>query len=311
MKATIKSLLFNIIFITACAIYLCACSSGKHENATQQRPLIVVTTNITADVIRHIAGDSMEVISIMSAGVDPHLYKATQRDFVLFKKADIIFYNGLHLEGKLSEALNSLARQKPCYALGDALPKEQLIQVGASTYDPHIWFDPFLMKLVTDEALNKLVTHYPSMKSYLNKNASLYKQAIDSVHTNIVAMFEAVPEQRRILITAHDAFEYYGRRYKLRVKGLQGISTMSEAGLYDVTELVNYIIENDVKAIFAETTVSPKALQSVVEGCKSKGHIVKLVPGLYSDSLGDDNSPANTYLKMILFNTRLIVDNIK
>lgn len=306
MKTIHKRALFNIILIITLFT-----SCTEQERTSPYVPQIVVTTNIMADVIHNIVKDSLEVISIMGAGVDPHLYKATQKDFRLFKKADIIFYNGLHLEGKLSEALSKLAQQKPCYGLGDALPKEHLIQVGASTYDPHIWFDPLLMKMVVDEATTKLSKHYPERAPYFKKNGELYKQAIDSVHNIIQKRFEEVPAGRRILVTAHDAFEYYGRRYGLHVKGLQGISTMSEAGLYDVAELVDFIIKNDVKAIFAETTVSPKALQSVVESCRAKGHNVKLVPGLYSDSLGDKKSEANSYLKMIVFNTNLIIDNIK
>ncbi|NIK72875.1 manganese/zinc/iron transport system substrate-binding protein [Thermonema lapsum] len=304
-----RTFVYITIFISACIVL--ACSNDRQQSSQRYKARIVVTTNIMADVVRNIVKDSMEVTSIMGPGVDPHLYKATQKDFTLFKEADIIFYNGLHLEGKLSEALNKLSQQKPCYALGDALPKEQLIQVGSSTYDPHIWFDPLLMKIIVAEVASKLSVHYPTMAAYFKQNAASYKEAIDSVHAMIKEKFKEVPTERKILVTAHDAFEYYGRRYEIQVKGLQGISTISEAGLYDVAALVSFIIGNDVKAIFAETTVSPKALQSVVESCQNKGHKVKLVPGLYSDSLGDASSPASTYLKMLVFNTTLIVDNIK
>lgn len=292
-------------------LVFCKACQPQGKDTEQTKPLIVTTTGIWADVVRNLVADSVQVLSLMGPGVDPHLYKMTQRDMRLLQEANIIFYNGLHLEGKLDEGLRELSRQKACYALAELIAPDSLIAVGKQTYDPHVWFDVLLMKLMVEALAQKIIAHMPELSDFVIKRKSAYQQQLDTLHRYIEKRLQEIPLQSRILVTAHDAFAYYGRRYGIQVKGLQGISTLSEAGLYDVRQLVDFIVERRIKAIFTETSVSPKSMKSVAEACLARGHQVQLVEGLYSDALGQLGSPAGTYIDMVRYNTQLIVDNLK
>jgi len=274
---------------------------------------IVTTTSMIKDAVVNIAGDKAEVIALMGPGVDPHLYKATQGDLQKLTDADIVFYNGLHLEGKMGEVLEKLGKQKPVVAVAQNIPDSLLREVPgfAGTHDPHIWFDVQLWKEAVKGISNFLIETDTTNKAFYEQRSLSYLTKLDSLHTAIQIKLKEIPEQQRILITAHDAFGYFGDAYGIKVRGLQGISTMSEFGLRDVTELVDFIISNKINAIFIESSVSPKSIEAIQEGCEKKGWNVKIGGSLYSDAMGTDGTPEGTYLGMVNANVNTIVSGLK
>lgn len=288
------------------------CSSPGYEQSSG-KIRIVVTTNIIADAVKQMAGNTAEVISIMGPGVDPHSYKASQGDVELLLQADLIVYNGLHLEGKMTEVLHNLSEKKHIIRLSDGLSADNVraIDKEAGVFDPHYWFDLMLWKKGLKHFVKSASGFFPEMQDTLDARSAIYFQKMDSAHREVATAINEIPENQRILITSHDAFEYFGSAYGLQVKGLQGISTLSEAGLKDVTNMVDFIVENKVKAIFVESSVSRKALMSVADGCRRKGHEVQIGGELFSDALDAAGKPGGTYLGMIGQNTKTIVNALK
>jgi manganese/zinc/iron transport system substrate-binding protein len=277
------------------------------------KPYIVVTTTLLADAIQNIVKDSAEVVSIMGPGVDPHLYKASLGDLRKFMKADYIFYQGLHLEGKMAEVLEKLGRTKSVTALGNKLPPNLIHQpvVGGNFPDPHIWFDVSLWKEVVLIARDVLIEQKPEAADYYRLNADTYAKELDSLDSYVRSQIHSIPENKRVLITAHDAFSYFGRAYNIEVMGLQGISTQAEFGLRDVSNLVNLIVDRDIQAVFVETSVSDKALRAVVEGVANKKKKVIIGGLLYTDALGAKGTPEGTYTGMITYNVNTITKALK
>jgi manganese/zinc/iron transport system substrate-binding protein len=279
----------------------------------REKPLIVTTTNIVNDMVVNLVGDSASVKAIMGAGVDPHYYKTKKSDVDLLMEADVVVYNGFRLEGKMVSVLEKMAQSKPTMALSDGLSEacRYIIDSTNTVYDPHFWFDPAAWIEATHYIKENLARAYPHWEEYLAKNEKDYIQAIKSVTEEVKNNIHLLPENQRILITSHDAFHYFGRAFDFEVRGLQGISTLSESGVKDVTNLINYIIENEVKAVFVESSVPKKKLESVVEGCQKKGHNVKVGGELFSDALGEDGSPGGTYVGMLRHNVNTIVNGLK
>jgi manganese/zinc/iron transport system substrate-binding protein len=265
------------------------------------------------DAVQHVAGNRAEVISLMGAGVDPHLYKATQGDVEKLTNANIVFYNGLHLEGKMGEVLEKLSHMKPVVAVSSEIPENELRTVPGfqGAHDPHMWFDVKLWESSVRAVEKTLSKEDPANASEYKSNASKYIAQLDSLHEAVKAKVAEVPEQQRVLITAHDAFGYFGDAYNIQVRGLQGISTVAEFGVRDVTDLVNFIIERKIKAIFVETSVSQKSIEAVVEGCQQKGWNVKIGGSLYSDAMGNAGTPEGNYIGMVNANVKTIVDALK
>jgi manganese/zinc/iron transport system substrate-binding protein len=271
---------------------------------------IVTTTGMLADGVSLLVGDRAEVISLMGTGVDPHLYKATAHDLSLLQQADLILYNGLHLEGKMSEIFEKLKRRKYVLAIADGLPKERLRKTGEKTYDPHIWFDVSLWKqgwLYIAEELEKDTKLAPAVQ----QNKLSFFQVLDSLHHWTTVQVQLIPKASRVLITAHDAFGYFGRAYDIEVLGLQGISTVSDFGLKDISQLVDQIVARKIKAVYIETSVSPKAIEAVVEGCNAKGHDIHIGGSLYSDAMGKEGTLEGTYNGMVRANVSKIVNGLK
>jgi len=271
---------------------------------------IVTTTGMLADGVKLLVGDQAEVISLMGTGVDPHLYKATAHDLSLLQNADLILYNGLHLEGKMSEIFEKLKRRKHVLAIADGLPKERLRKTGEKTYDPHIWFDVSLWKqgwLYVAEELRE----DSALAIGIEQNRASFFKGLDSLHSWSMQQLQTIPSSSRVLITAHDAFGYFGRAYHIEVLGLQGISTVSDFGLKDISELVNRIVASKVKAVFIETSVSSKAIEAVVEGCKAQGHDIHIGGALYSDAMGKEGTAEGTYNGMVRANVIKIVNGLK
>ena len=300
------------VLIVTCAIFLgiTSCADGD-KSQSDARPYIVATTGMVADLVSNIAGDSLRVEAIMQPGVDPHLYKASQGDLEKIIKADYLFFNGLHLEGKMAEILEKQHQVKPVVAVADSIPKSKIIQLTGSTYDPHIWFDVSLWRDASTVVLRNLVRLDPENAAYYEQNAARYQAELDSLDQWVKRELESVAPSKRVLITAHDAFAYFGRAYNIEVRGLQGISTLSEIGLRDVTNLVNFIVEKDIPAVFVETSVSDKSLKAVLEGVNGKGKKLSIGGSLFSDAMGPAGTPQGTYTGMVKHNVKTIANALK
>ena len=294
-----------------CCCFLGSCKAPPPRQSS--KPYIVATTTLLADAIKNIVKDSAEVVSIMGPGVDPHLYKASLGDLRNFIDADFIFYQGLHLEGKMGEVLEKLGRTKSVTALGNRLPQHLVHQPveGGNFPDPHIWFDGSIWKDGVIIARDVLIEQNPDAADYFRLNAQSYIEKLDSLDAYISEQILSIPENKRLLITAHDAFSYFGRAYGIEVMGLQGISTQAEFGLRDVSDLVNIIVDRDIKAVFVETSVSDKALRAVIEGAENKKKEVVIGGLLYTDALGAEDTPEGTYIGMMTYNVNAITKALK
>jgi manganese/zinc/iron transport system substrate-binding protein len=287
-----------------------SCTSAS--KSTRTKPLIVATTSILADGIQQLVGDQAEVIALMPAGVDPHLYKASVRDLDLLTQADLVVYHGLYLEGKMTEIFEKLAKQQVLIDVSKGIPADQLIRSGPESHsvDPHIWFDISLWSAALAYASEELQAWQPTWKPQIQTNTQTYLQQLAALDQRTRTQVAELVRNKQVLVTAHDAFAYFGKAYGLPVYSLQGLSTLSEPGLRDLTELISIIQTYRVKAIFAEQTISPKALQAVARGAAEKNQVVKLAGPLYTDSLDAPNTPAGTYLGMFETNLQLIYSQL-
>ena len=300
----------NVLYLYLFLLLICSCTSAS--KATRDKPLIVATTSILADGIQVLVGDQAEVIALMPAGVDPHLYKASVRDLDLLTQADLVIYHGLYLEGKMTEIFEKLAKQQVLIDVSNGIPSDQLIRSGPELHsvDPHVWFDITLWSDALTYASQELQIWQPSWKQQLETNTKTYLQQLGALDQLTRTKVQELVQHNQVLVTAHDAFAYFGKAYGLPVHSLQGLSTLSEPGLRDLTELISLIQTYKVKAIFAEQTISPKALQAVARGVAEKNQVVKLAGPLYTDSLDAPNTPAGTYLGMFETNLQLIYNQL-
>ena len=292
------------------AVLVLGCANNKKDNGKLN---VVVTTTILTDLVQNIGGDLINLQGLMGAGVDPHLYKASEGDVSKLFNADVIFYNGLHLEGKLVAIFEKMEAEKTTVALGDFLSKEGLISSDyfASNYDPHVWFNIQYFKEFSDQVTTVLSTKDPKNKERYQANNIAFQQELDLLQTTVENKIASLDPQKRILITAHDAFNYFGKNYGFKVVGLQGLSTATEAGVQDVQQLSEYIIEHKVKAIFVESSVPRRTIEALEAAVLSKGHQVSIGGSLYSDALGDVGSVEGTYIGMFLYNVKTIVNALQ
>jgi len=302
-----------LIIVLALSTTLFSCQNEATVATANEKLTIVTTTGMIADAVLNIVGDQVNVISLMGPGVDPHLYKVTQSNIKKLLNADIIFYNGLHLEGKMGEVLGQMGECKPVIAICDGLTKKQLRATSEfeGNYDPHIWFS---VKVWTDVVrfIGESLTEIDSIHaSAYQDNTTKHVQELTSLHDWTNEQVNTIPENQRVLITAHDAFGYFGREYGMEVKGLQGLSTAAEYGLKDVVTMVNFIAENKIKAVFVESSVSDRSIKAVLEGCKDKGHELVIGGTLFSDAMGAENTLEGTYIGMVKYNVSTIVDALR
>lgn len=296
--------LFLFSFISAC---------GKQSTAPSKKLNIVTTIGMITDVVQRVAGDQANVSGLMGPGVDPHLYKASHGDVEQLSQADIVFYNGLHLEGKMADVLVKMARERPVVAVTETIPESLLREPPEfqGQYDPHVWMDPSLWKQTLIPIVRELSNLRPKSAADFQRRADSLAAQMDSLYTWAKIELATIPRERRVLVTAHDAFGYFGRAFDIEVRGLQGISTASEYGLNDVTALVNLLVDRKVKAVFVETSVPTKPLEAVIEGARARGHGVKIGGSLFSDAMGDPKTPDGTYIGMIRHNVRTVVDALR
>tara|TARA_B100000787_G_scaffold137083_1_gene105929 strand:- start:237 stop:1178 length:942 start_codon:yes stop_codon:yes gene_type:complete len=291
-------------------IIVLGCKNNKQDNGKLN---VVVTTSMLTDLVKNIGGDLINIQGLMGAGVDPHLYKASEGDVSKLFNADVIFYNGLHLEGKLVEVFEKMEAQKTTVALGEFLAKDGLIgsDYFASNYDPHVWFNIQYFKEFSDKVTNVLSNKDPKNAGSYTVNNIAFQQELDLLQTTVVNTIATLAPEKRILVTAHDAFNYFGKAYGFKVVGLQGLSTATEAGVQDVQQLSEYIIKNKVKAVFIESSVPRRTIEALEAAVLSKGHQVSIGGSLYSDALGDAGSVEGTYIGMFLYNVKTIVNALQ
>lgn len=284
---------------------LAGCSSDKGQKKETGAMDVVATTGMIADTARVVGGDRVKVTGLMGPGVDPHLYKASAGDVATLSRADIILYNGLHLEGKMSEVFEQMKKRGiRTVAVTDGIDRGVLISPPefGGNYDPHVWFDVSLWMSAVGDVRDSFVEADPENAAAYRANAEAYLAELKELDEYVRMKAEEVPESKRVLITAHDAFNYFGRAYGFQVKGLQGISTESEAGTADVQALAAFIVERKIPAIFVETSIPPKYIEAVKAAAESRGFNVKVGGSLYSDALGNPGSSAGTYAGMVRSN---------
>ncbi len=273
---------------------------------------VVCTTTFLADALKHIAGDTIKVINLMGPGIDPHLYKATEQDMHHIANANLIVYQGLHLEGKMAELFKQMKSYKPTYAVSKALCANDLRATSnKECYDPHIWFSvPLWIKIVryTTQILDK---NNPGHTNSYFQRCEKYCAELEELHEYVCAHANQLSAKQRILITAHDAFGYFGKAYDFTVIGLQGISTDSDISTASVENLAQYIAINNVSTIFTELSVPHKSIEALQQAVARYNKKVAIGPELYTDSLGDSSSPANTYSSMIRYTIQTLVESLK
>lgn len=301
----------KIIYVLLTSVLVSACKDSNVNNGNLN---IVTTTTMITDLVENIGGDKVNVRGLMGSGVDPHLYKASEGDVSKLANADIIFYGGLHLEGKLVEVFEKMERQHiKTIAVSDALDKKRLIgsEYFASNYDPHIWFDVSNWEKITAFVAQKLSEADPENAAIYTENSKDYLEKLKTLDADLRAIIETLPEEKRILVTAHDAFNYFGQAYGFEVVGLQGLSTATEAGVQDVQKLANFIIDKNVKAIFIESSVPKRTIEALQAAVNSKKHQVEIGGTLYSDALGNPGTVEGTYIGMFKYNVNTIVNALK
>jgi manganese/zinc/iron transport system substrate-binding protein len=295
------------------AVIIAGCNTEKRTESDNEKVVVTTTISQIADAVENIGREHVEVQSLMGPGIDPHLYKAKQSDIGKLQDADIIFYNGLHLEGKMLEIFEKMDAEKPTYAIANSIPKQQLRKDAAdeTAMDPHVWFDIDLWKTALVQVTEGLIEIDPNNKEAYEKNAEQYFTKLDELKQYAEAEMAKIPEEQKVLVTAHDAFNYFGAKYHLEVMGLQGLSTDSEYGLRDVQSLVDTLVDRNIKAVFVESSISEKSINAVIEGAKDKNHQVEIGGELYSDAMGEEGTEEGTYIGMYKHNVDTIVEALK
>ena len=274
---------------------------------------VVATTGLIGDAAQRIAGDHAQVEALMGPGVDPHLFKASESDVRRLGEADLILYNGLHLEGKMTDILGKMSSGRKVLAVGEAVPDERLRRPAEfeGQPDPHLWFDVDLWSLTLEPIADVLSELDAAHADVFRANAAALKLELADLDSWVQQSVATVPEQQRVLVTAHDAFGYFGGRYGFRVVGIQGFSTATEAGLTDVERVVDVVAEAELKAIFVEASVPQRTVDAVRTGCEARGQAVTIGGELFSDSLGATGTEEGTYMGMVRHNVETIVEALR
>jgi manganese/zinc/iron transport system substrate-binding protein len=310
-------MLWSALLVLGVLLVGCAPSSGPEgkQDFSNRTINVVTTTSMIADLVGIVGGDRVEVQGLMGPGIDPHLYKASAGDVARMAEADVIFYNGLHLEGKMTEVFEQMAgRNIPTIAVAeggvpDSLRRESALFTG--NYDPHVWFDVALWSQVAQYVADELAQMDSTHAATYEANAQAYLQELEALDAYVRERAEEVPAEQRVLVTSHDAFGYFGRAYNFEVRGLQGISTATEAGTADVQELAEEVARRRVPAMFIESSVSPRGIEAVREAVRAQGFEVTIGGTLFGDALGRADTPEGTYLGMVRHNIDTIVDALR
>lgn len=288
-------------------------SIGRTQNPVQfshTTPVVTCTVGMITDVARNIGGDHFTFGGLMGPGIDPHLYKPSAGDIVRLGDADLILYGGLHLEGRMQETLETIHASGTVHtrAVSESIPTDDLIPVSEEEWDPHVWFDVSLWNIVAGTITEELADLNPDNADDINARSDKYRTRLEELEEWTFTEIERVPEDIRVVVTAHDAFSYFGARYGFEVIGLQGLSTATEAGAGDVQELADLLTARRIPAIFVESSIPRATIEAVQEATKSRGWDVKIGGSLYSDAMGENGTPDGTYIGMVRHNTSTIVE---
>src|SRR5690625_4584789 len=313
-KSSIKGL--RSLLLTGAAaltLALTACGGSQAASPDDGRFKTVATVGMIADIVRNVAGDKTEVIGLIGEGVDPHQYRPTRGDIIALSQADIVFYGGLMLEGKMGDVLARIADSgKPIYPISEKIRESGYsVMSGERTddrteFDPHLWMDVGAWRNGVKIIRDLLAEFDPENADFYRKNAASYMEKLKNLDNYVNEVISTIPENQRFLITAHDAFYYMGRAYEIEVRGIQGINTSSEAGVKDIENLVSFLVENKIPAVFVETSVSDKNVRALVEGARSRGHNLIIGGSLFSDAMGSPGTYEGTYIGMLDHNATII-----
>lgn len=299
------------------------CSGSKNDGGSGTQPTsglamtyqgeypmqIVTTCGMVTDIVQQVAGDDAQVTGLMGAGVDPHLYKPTRSDVQQLLAADVVFYSGLTLEGKMGDTFAKIGRSgKPVFAVTEGIEESYLREPEefAGHTDPHVWMDVKAWSACVQFVADSLAQFDPKHATEYQQRAKAYREQLTGLNDYVRQTIQTIPEQQRVLVTAHDAFGYFSRAYGIPVRSAQGLSTESEAGLNDINALIEFIAERKLQAIFVESSVNPKNIQAIVEGVESRGANVSIGGELFSDAMGPADTYEGTYVGMIDHNATTI-----
>jgi len=303
--------LIIILFLVGLLISACAGpADSAAEDLGARKIRVVATTGMISNIVENVGGGRVEVTGLMGPGIDPHVYKATAGDVQAMEQADVIFYNGLHLEAAMAGVLERMQDRRTVVAVTDGIDRGLLIapEQFEGAYDPHVWFDVTLWMQAVQTVRDTLSEMDPDSADLYGKNAEAYLEELNQLHAYVQEQAGRVPAEKRVIITAHDAFNYFGRAYGFEVRGLQGISTATEASTADVQQLANFIVERGIPAIFIESSVSERNVEAVQAAARAQGFDVKIGGELFSDAMGNPGTPEGTYIGMVRHNIDTVVD---
>ncbi len=305
---TLASLMLAVLTTTGCER-----SAETARSTASARPgtypyAITTTVGMVTDIVQRVAGEHATVTGLIQSGADPHLFKPSREHLIALEDADVIFYNGLHLEGKMTDVLVRMARSKPVYAVTERIDEQFLRELPDSDgyHDPHVWMDVDAWRQTLGVVADALAAFDPRHADDYRANAARFDAELVELDAYVRRVVASIPPEQRVLITAHDAFGYFGRAYELDVRGIQGVSTESEAGLQDINNLIDFIVERGVRAVFVETSVNEKYVAALVEGAQSRGHGLQIGGELFSDAMGPPNTYEGTYIGMLDHNATTI-----
>jgi len=316
-----------VLSLSALALFALSClgcGAGNQGNGASVReakaatyqgagPIkVTVTTGMVADLVRAVGGNRVKVQQLLGAGVDPHLYKISRDDVSQILKSDLVVYSGLMLEGKMNDTFQKLSASQPVWAVTECLSEQELLQPGEATGhpDPHVWMDISLWIRCLDEFARRLGDFDPTNREQYLINAARFGEELRAVHREGVNQIESIPAANRVLVTSHDAFGYFGRAYGIEVRGVQGISTESEAGLQQINQLVDLLVDRKLPAVFVESSVPRKSIEAVVAGAAARQQKVEVAGPLFADAMGEAGTAAGTYAGMMRHNFRLIAESL-
>jgi manganese/zinc/iron transport system substrate-binding protein len=311
----------RMMLVVAAALLVGACGAGtglgdRGTDIADREVRVIATTNFVTDLVEQIGGDRVQVHGLMGAGVDPHQYKATAGDVGRIADADVVFHVGLHLEARLGDVLESTARRRPVVAIGEALDRDRLIALPSAQrtaqqeFDPHVWFDTDLWADAAHVVADTLAQVDPDHADDYRERADEASAEIRAVGNQAAQRLAAIPQERRVLVTSHDAFQYFGRRFELDVEAIQGISTVSEATTSDIDRVAALLAERGVRAVFIESSVPRRTIEAVVAAARQRGARVRVGGELFADAAGDAGTPEGTYLGMLGHNVDTIVEGL-
>lgn len=296
-----------LVLVVTCAVLASGC--GVEAASGDEKLVAVATIGMIEDTVRKVGGERLDVVGLIGSGVDPHLFKPTRSDVQRLIDADVIFYNGLLLEGRMVDSFERAGSSGiPVHGVNELLGDEYLLEPDEfeGHYDPHVWMDPRAWAVTVDVVRDALIELDPEGEAEYRENAERYRREIEALDAYAAEVLGSVPEGQQVLVTAHDAFNYFGRRYGFDVVGIQGISTESEAGVRDIERLVDMLVERQIGAVFVESTVSERNINQLVAGAAARGHTVAIGGELFSDAMGDAGTYEGTYIGMIDHNVTTI-----